>query len=242
MTRFPGRHDKIPELYGSLYAIEEFTNFGNFVLAPISPALAQVSTSPVATPAQQLLRATRAPKSLQSLSPSAFFEGNVHRFQTAPTGAATRSPLFFHTSSKASWTVPTVNWQHNPKHLCRLLGRHRRMELQHREANRHNSDCSGSSPSYYAWYEFLPPPVVSLSPACLSLRHHMSASVTYSGTEFTITINHESTGKSYSKSSKSTGETVVGRMDCRSPLLPNGGGIWPLSDFAPSILATTYRC
>jgi hypothetical protein len=60
----------------------------------------------------------------------------------------------------------------------------------------------------------------------------MSASVTYSGTEFTISITNESTGKTYSKSSRvSSAKRSSAEWIAEAPCCTNGGGILPLSDF-----------
>ncbi len=60
----------------------------------------------------------------------------------------------------------------------------------------------------------------------------MSASVTYSGSEFTITMTNESTGKSYSKSSKVSGaDRSSAEWIAEAPCCTNRGGILPLADF-----------
>ncbi len=97
-----------------------------------------------------------------------------------------------------------------------------------------DSDCNGSSPSYYAWYEFYPNPSFLVSSVSVAPGDQMSASVTYSTStkKFTITIKNETTGQSFSKSAtvrsakRSSAEWIA-----EAPCCTNGGGILPLSDF-----------
>jgi hypothetical protein len=60
----------------------------------------------------------------------------------------------------------------------------------------------------------------------------MSASVTYSGTEFTVTITNESTGKSFSKAGRVSGaKRSSAEWIAEAPCCTNAGGILPLADF-----------
>lgn len=60
----------------------------------------------------------------------------------------------------------------------------------------------------------------------------MSAGVTYSGDEFTIKITDETTGKSYSTSSRVSGaKRSSAEWIAEAPCCTNRGGILPLSDF-----------
>jgi len=92
-----------------------------------------------------------------------------------------------------------------------------------------DSDCSGGSPVYYAWYEFYPAFPVNLG-MTIKPGDHMSAKVVYSGSKFTVTIENVTTGKSFSKSStvahakRSSAEWIA-----EAP--SSGSTVLPLADF-----------
>jgi hypothetical protein len=66
----------------------------------------------------------------------------------------------------------------------------------------------------------------------VSPGNHMSASVTYTGSEFTISIANETTGKTYSKSGRVSGAArSSAEWIAEAPCCTNRGGILPLSDF-----------
>jgi hypothetical protein len=90
----------------------------------------------------------------------------------------------------------------------------------------------GRNPSYYAWYEFYPHPSFEISSLSIRPGDRMSASVVYSGGEFTITITDETTGRSYTKSSTVSGaKRTSAEWIAEAPCCTGGGGILPLSDF-----------
>jgi len=69
----------------------------------------------------------------------------------------------------------------------------------------------------------------------------MSAEVSYSGEEFTVTITNETTGKSYSKSSRVSGaERSSAEWIAEAPCCTNAGGILPLSDFGTVSFGEDY--
>jgi hypothetical protein len=65
-----------------------------------------------------------------------------------------------------------------------------------------DSDIKNGKPAYYAWYEFYPNPMVEISIVTISPGDIISASVTYSGSTFTVSITDDNTGKSFSTSGK----------------------------------------
>jgi Peptidase A4 family len=99
------------------------------------------------------------------------------------------------------------------------------------------SDCSGRTPSYYAWYEFYPNPMYEITAVPIAPGNVISTSVVYSGGKFTVTLTNKTTGKSYSTSStvsgaaRSSAEWIV-----EAPCCTNSGGILPLSDFGTGLL------
>jgi hypothetical protein len=65
----------------------------------------------------------------------------------------------------------------------------------------------------------------------------MSAEVTYNGSEFTITIKNETTGRSFSKSAKVSGaQRSSAEWIAEAPCCTRRGGILPLADFGTVLL------
>jgi hypothetical protein len=60
-----------------------------------------------------------------------------------------------------------------------------------------DTDCSGGTPHYYAWYEFYPANSVNIASVPIHAGDKISASVTYSGT-FTVHLADLTTGKTVS--------------------------------------------
>ncbi len=60
-----------------------------------------------------------------------------------------------------------------------------------------DSDCSKGAPTYYAWYEFAPLGGVTITTIDVEPGDVMTASVTYDGTEFTLTISDERTNQTF---------------------------------------------
>lgn len=95
-----------------------------------------------------------------------------------------------------------------------------------------DSDCDGTTPNYYAWYEFYPQGSREITSVPVSPGHVVSASVVYSGQGFTVTITNITTGKSYTKTSqvkkaaRSSAEWIA-----EAPCCSSGQGILPMSDF-----------
>lgn len=104
-----------------------------------------------------------------------------------------------------------------------------------------DSDCDGSRSNYYAWYEFYPDPSFEISSVSVSPGDEMSASVTYSGSEFTIKITNETTGKSYSKTqSVRSAKRASAEWIAEAPCCTGSGGILPMSDFGTVYFGSDY--
>lgn len=136
------------------------------------------------------------------------------------------------TKALGSWTVPSVNCSTTPNTYSSFWVGIDGWTSSSVEQTGTDSDCDGSKASYYAWYEFYPNPSYEITSVSVSPGNKISASVTYSGSKFTITITNETTGKSYSKSAtvrsaaRSSAEWIA-----EAPCCTNAGGILPLSDF-----------
>jgi len=206
-------------------------SLGSLFALAIVPALAQVPNLPaspqnvsVVTPRQH------APRRVYGLVPERV-EGNVTvSDSTNWSGYAVTGSTF--TTAKGSWTVPTVNCTKTPNTYAAFWVGIDGWTSTTVEQTGTDSDCDGKSPSYYAWYEFYPNPSELISSVAVAPGDQMSASVTYSGTEFTITITNETTGKSYSKSGKVSGaKRSSAEWIAEAPCCTNSGGILPLADF-----------
>ncbi len=93
------------------------------------------------------------------------------------------------------------------------------------------SDCNGTTPQYYAWYEFYPAGSVPISMA-VSPGDVMGASVTYADGEFTLGIHNRTTGAEFSVKGKlSTAKRTSAEWIVEAPCCTAGGGILPLADF-----------
>lgn len=204
---------------------------GISLMLAISPAFAQVSSGPVATPNTAVITPRQhAPRKAYGLVPS-HVEGNVTvSDSTNWSGYAVTGSSF--TSAKGSWTVPTVNCSTTPNTYAAFWVGIDGWTSSTVEQTGTDSDCDGKSPSYYAWYEFYPNPSELISSVAVSPGNKISAAVTYSGSEFTITITNETTGKSYSKSGRVSGASrSSAEWIAEAPCCTNAGGILPLSDF-----------
>jgi len=95
-----------------------------------------------------------------------------------------------------------------------------------------DSDCVGSSPSYYGWYEMYPANPVYYTNT-VRPGDSMSASVTFSGSDtYTLVLTDHTQGWTKTKSinesgfSRSSAEVIT-----EAPCCTSSGGILPLADF-----------
>jgi hypothetical protein len=201
--------------------------FGSLLALAVLPALAQVQAGPVTpsiTPRQH------APRRIYPGVPPRVENNVTVEESTNWSGYAVEGSSF--TSAKASWTIPTVNCSKTPNTYSSFWVGIDGWTSSTVEQTGTDSDCDGSSPSYYAWYEFYPAGSVLISSVPVSPGNHMSASVTYSGTRFTVTITNETTGKSFSKTGTVRGaKRSSAEWIAEAPCCTNAGGILPLADF-----------
>lgn len=145
------------------------------------------------------------------------------------------------TSAKGSWIIPTVNCSKTPNTYSSFWVGIDGWTSSTVEQTGTDSDCNGSRASYYAWYEFYPAGSVLISGVPVSPGNKMSAQVVYTGTEFTITITNETTGKSFSKSSTVRGAArSSAEWIAEAPCCTRSGGILPLADFGIVDLGDDY--
>lgn len=204
---------------------------GSLLALAIIPAVAQVPKSPApAQPTGVVAPRQHAPRRAYPGRPARVIDNVTVSDSSNWSGYAVTGTSF--TSAKGSWTVPTVTCSKTPNTYAAFWVGIDGWNSDSVEQTGTDSDCDGSSPSYYAWYEFYPNPSYEITSIAVSPGNKMSASVTYSGSEFTITITNESTGKSYSKSSTVSGAArSSAEWIAEAPCCTNRGGILPLADF-----------
>lgn len=206
-------------------------SLGSLLAFAIVPALAQVPN--VSAPSQAtavVAPRQHAPRRVYPGVPPRVINNVTVEDSTNWSGYAVEGTSF--TSAKGSWVIPSVNCSKTPNTYSSFWVGIDGWTSSTVEQTGTDSDCSGTSPSYYAWYEFYPNPSFLISGVPVSPGNKMSATVTYNGTEFTITITNESTGKSFSKSARVRGaKRSSAEWIAEAPCCTNSGGILPLADF-----------
>ena len=79
-----------------------------------------------------------------------------------------------------------------------------------------DSDCSGSSPKYYAWYEMYPNPMVTISGFAVQPGDVISAEVSVSGSTYTLTLS-SSSGAHFSASQSTSASNASAEWVAEAP-------------------------
>lgn len=130
--------------------------------------------------------------------------------------------------AKGVWTVPSVTCGSATQYSSFWVG------IDGYDSNTveqigTDSDCVNGAGVYYAWFEFYPHLSYTINKFPISPGNIISASVNYSGNTFTVTLTNQTTGQSFSTSTKmnnakrSSAEWIAEA--------PSGGGVLPLADF-----------
>lgn len=198
------------------------------------PSLAQVQSRSDALPAGETVAPRQhAPMRLHGYTPG----GKVQSENWS--GYAVTGSAF--TVAKGSWTVPSVNCSKTPNTYSSFWVGIDGYSSSTVEQTGTDSDCSGSSARYYAWYEFYPAGSILISSVQVSPGNKMSASVTYSGSQFTVKITNVTTGKSFRKSGRVSGaRRTSAEWIAEAPCCTRSGGILPLADFGTVYLGSDY--
>jgi hypothetical protein len=150
-----------------------------------------------------------------------------------------------------SWIVPAVNCTATPNTYASFWAGIDGFGSNTVEQIGTDSDCSGETPAYYAWYEFYPldayyacppaPPSKGHSaPACplqsLTPGDVMSASITYASEIFTVTITDETSKATFSTTLVPTRQTGTPQRSsaewiAEAPCCTPNDAVLPLSDF-----------
>ena len=93
-----------------------------------------------------------------------------------------------------------------------------------------DSDCQNGAPVYYAWFEFYPHPSFLVNSVPIHPGDLISASVNYANGRFTVSLMDETTGQSFSTSTKmNSAQRSSAEWIAEAPA--SSGGILPLADF-----------
>jgi hypothetical protein len=210
---------------------------GSLFVFGVAAALALVS-SPTASAQDVVAPRQHAPRKVYNGGNPRVKDNVTTEDSTNWSGYAVTGTSF--TKALGSWRVPTVNCSKTPNTYAAFWVGIDGWTSDTVEQTGTDSDCDGSTASYYAWYEFYPNPTSEIASVPVSPGNHISASVTYSGAEFTITIKNDTTGKSYSKSAKVSGAArSSAEWIAEAPCCSNAG-ILPLSDFGTVYLGDDY--
>lgn len=195
------------------------------LLVAALPAFAQVTSAPNVDDDGNVIASRQShPMRFHKVRPDATVESSNW------SGYAVTGSSF--TVAKGSWTVPAVTCSKTPNTYAAFWVGIDGYSSSSVEQTGTLAECSGSSAFYYAWYEFYPNPSYEIASVPVSPGNHISASVTYNGSEFTTTITNETTGKSYSKTARvRSAKRSSAEWIAEAPCCTNSGGILPLSDF-----------
>jgi hypothetical protein len=175
--------------------------FGILLLLATLPALAQTSNATSSlTPDGRIPRQHPPRKVLPGTRPSWYDELNhvTVSYNESWAGYAVTGSGF--TKVSGSWTVTAVNCSATPKTYSSQWVGIDGWTSDTVEQIGTDSDCSGSTPSYYVWYEFYPKNTVVISGVSIAPGDRFLASVVYDGSnEYTVSITNVTTNQSFSK-------------------------------------------
>jgi len=198
----------------------------------ISPALAQAPStiSPLTTAIMSLSQ--HAPMRFHRLR----LDGAVESENWS--GYAVTGSSF--TEAEGSWVVPKADCAKTPNTYAAFWVGIDGYSSKTVEQTGTLIVCVGKSPVYYSWYEFYPKPLTLISKVPVSPGDSISAQVTYSGSEFTINLTNETTGKAYSASAEVSGaERSSAEWIAEAPTSIISG-VLPLTDFVQASFGMDY--
>jgi Peptidase A4 family len=101
-------------------------------------------------------------------------------------------------------------------------------------------ECVGTTAEYGGWWEFYPVNSIQIiSGFKVSPGNKIDASVTYNGSDFTVTLRNETTGHTFTHSGPVSGaKRVSAEWIAEAP--SSSGGILPLSDFGTAKFGAAY--
>ena len=130
-------------------------------------------------------------------------------------------------SVSSNWTEPSANCSGGTQYAAFWVGLDG-YNSGSVEQTGTDSDCSGGSPDYYGWYEMYPAnPVYFTNP--VSPGDSMSASVTVSGTNYTLTLTDNTQG--WTQTENETGSFSNSSAEVITEAPSSSEGPLPLADF-----------
>jgi hypothetical protein len=130
-------------------------------------------------------------------------------------------------SVSSNWTEPSANCSGGTQYAAFWVGLDG-YNSDSVEQTGSDSDCSGGSPDYYGWYEMYPAdPVYFTNP--VSPGDSMSASVTVSGTNYTLTLTDSTQG--WTQTEHETGSFSNSSAEVITEAPSSSEGPLPLADF-----------
>jgi Peptidase A4 family len=204
---------------------------GSLLALAILPALAQAPNAPISPTTTAVISPRQhAPRKLLGMHPDRVIDNVTVSESTNWSGYAVTGSGF--TQAKGAWIVPTVNCSATPNTYSSFWVGIDGWTSSTVEQTGTDSDCSGTTPSYYAWFEFYPKASKLISSVPVSPGDVISAQVIYSGTEFTATITNQTTGATFStKARVNRAQRTSAEWIAEAPCCTRAGGILPLSDF-----------
>jgi Peptidase A4 family len=171
--------------------------------------------------------------------------GHTGRFTTAESTnwsgyAATGANGAFHSVS-ASWKEPTATCSGNRRRTAQYSSFWVGLDgyaSDSVEQTGTDSDCSGTTPEYYGWYEMYPANPVNFSNT-VRPGDSMSASVTFSGTEtYTLVLKDTTQGWTQTITKNQTGlDRSSAEVITEAP--SSNSGVLPLADFGTVSYSTS---
>jgi hypothetical protein len=130
-------------------------------------------------------------------------------------------------SVSSSWTEPSASCGGGTQYAAFWVGLDG-YDSASVEQTGTDSDCSGGSPDYYGWYEMYPAdPVYFTNP--VSPGDSMSASVTVSGTSYTLTLTDSTQGWTQTENESGSFSNSSAEVITEAP--SSSQGPLPLADF-----------
>ena len=190
------------------------------LVAPLSLAGGALSTASAAT---ATLHAPMIPAPpVPGQAPGAGYSNSTNWSGYAATGGS-------FTKVTSSWTQPTALCGSDPNSYAAFWVGLDGDGTNTVEQTGSDSDCSGKTPTYYAWYEMYPLAPVFYS-APVSPGDIMVASVVKSGTSFVLKISDSTKGWTKSVTKTST-KDKGGSAEVITEAPSSSSGVLPLADF-----------
>ncbi len=134
-------------------------------------------------------------------------------------------------SVSSSWTEPTATCNDSGTELAFFWVGLDGYNSDSVEQTGTESDCSGGSPYYYGWYEMYPAAPVNFTNP-VAPGDSMSASVTVSGDNYTLTLTDSTQG--WTQTENETGSGLANNsaeVISEAPISSSSGRPFPLADF-----------